>query len=151
MKKILLLFISVVIISCSKDDGPIDNGQKGEVFNIPSWAQGDWSVKSTDVVTTYYRIKKDDIYSDTDEDYNDQWKWWIRLYCGGSELKTRKIDEDYTDDSYKASVYSLNEGNKTPLFEVTINKYLNNKIIIKGKLLQDTTNTGFILDTITKR
>ena len=65
MKKLILLFISILLSSCSNNED-IDSSSNSKSINPPSWIQGYWLMQVNELEVTDlqgYKATKDDFYS----------------------------------------------------------------------------------------
>lgn len=120
MKKLLLLFVSILFIGCSDDDS---NSVNSGIYNPPDWIQGTWGMAETEFTNevAYFKFTSDDICQLTSLS-SVCWKEMAQNYqTSGVELNT---DEEITSDYYEATIGASGVNNTLKFERISATKII---------------------------
>lgn len=113
MKKFYLIFLTLLCISCSKDDEPSNSAI---AINPPAWVQGNWAYADFEDEGPIFKITSNDVIfvvNTTEMSYKGQLEG---LAESGAEVT---VDEVISEDKYEVT-FDLSQGVTQSFFFIKI-------------------------------
>ena len=130
MKKLIYLFLTVLIVACSSDDNSSESGSNSNSFNPPTWIQGVWLNDIGNGTSTLgFDFRNDNVCSVS---FGSAYcyKGIIELYADVPNINTSVYEEISASRYYFVFTYGPNEttGEFEKVSDNTINYFYSGDI-----------------------